>query len=238
MFRIDKSLVDNMNYNKSFVVITHKDNIKNEAHIEPPDIYTEPAENKEDILQRAKEEAVLIIEKANKDAEEIKQAAWQEGYVLGKEEAESKTAMQVQSHAKMVTDFLHKLQVYKQNLCNDLQNSILALSMDVAEKIVNMELKRNDTVYIGIIKKAVARLQSSDMFKLRVSKREYDKFFKDGTAWLKEETGGGLLDVICDPYMQEGECIVESDQTVISAGVPLQLNKIKRLMSEEMEHGH
>jgi len=239
LFRIDKSLVENMGLNKDFIVIRNKDNIKEHTNDTVKTVQN-PQPKKtigtdQEILKSAGEEASAILENARLEAERIKEAAWQEGYEKGKEEAEQKTVMQVQAQAKAAMDFLNKLKVYKQNLSEDMRKSVLEISLDVAEKIVNIEMRRDDTIYIGIVKEAVAKFNSSDKFKLYVSRNEYDKYFKDNTAWLAEETGQDLLEVICDPHMQEGDCIVESDQSIICAGVALQLDKTKRLL-EETQH--
>ena len=232
MFRIDKSLVDTMSLNKPFVMITHEDNIDetNAGQSQKPDKLPEiDPESVED----AGEKARIIIENAQRHAEEIKSVAYKEGYKQGREESLQRAAQQAKLQKKTVDDFISRLRVHEQTLFNEIQDSVLELSLDIAEKIVNTELKRDDTLYVGIIKKAVSRLKESDKFKLRVSQSEYDKYFKDGAAWLEEETGHELLGVVCDHSMQEGEMVVESGHTVISAGVPLQLNKIKRQLSEE-----
>ena len=239
MFRIDKSLVENMGLNKDFIVIRNKDNIKENINdtiktVENP----QPKKiigTDQDILRNAGEEANSILENAKIEAERIKEEAWQEGYDKGKEEGEQKALKQVQAQAKAAMDFLNKLKIYKQDLCEDMRKSILEISLDIAEKIVNIEMRRDDTIYIGIVKEAVAKFNSSDKFKLYVSKNEYDKYFRDNNAWLAEETGQDVLEVICDPHMQEGDCIVESDQSIICAGVALQLDKTKRLL-EDAQH--
>lgn len=237
MFRIDKSLVNKMSMNKSFVMITHEENVKEEKKDEQLKKVVEPSKDDQTITKNAIEEARRILNDANTQAEEIKKQAWNEGYKQGSAEAQRRSNQILQVQEKKVSDFLHRLKDYEQSLYEEIQSSILDLSMDVAEKIVNKELKKDDKVYVGIIKKAVSSFKDSERFKLRVSQSEYDKYFLDGVDWLKDETGQTLIEVICDPNMKEGDCVVESGQTIINAGIPLQLNKIKRQLSKETDNG-
>ena len=238
MFRIDKSDVDNLSMNKSYVVIRHKDSpiehINNSNQIEPDEVLEE---SEQESRQNAVEKAKMILQNVERQAEQIKQAAWKEGFEQGRQEAEQKSTLIIQSQVKTVLDFLNRLKVYKQNLFNEMENSVLQLSMEVAEKIINTELKKDDKVYVGIVKKAVSKLNTTEPFVLRVSNSDYDLYFKDSTQWLQNETEQRLLEVICDPHMQQGDLIIESEHAVVGAGVSLQINKVKRLLCEEIEHG-
>lgn len=237
MFRIDSSLIDNMSQNKAYIVLKHKDNIKeipleteeNEQNFSSRKII----ENDKEAIQKAVQEAVLILDKAKREAEDIKQAAWQEGYKKGTEEAEQHAAVKTKAQAKAAIDFIIKLKAYKHSLREDMQKSVLQISLDIAEKIVNTEIKKDDTIYMGIVKKAVDKFDSSEKLKIFISDKEYYKFSKDVVEWLENETDHDFLEVICDHNMQEGDLIVESDKSIVCAGIPLQLDKIRQMLNED-----
>ncbi len=68
-----------------------------------------------------------------------------------------------------------------------------------------------------------------------MSRTEYERFFGDGGQWLREDIGCVPFEVICDPYMPEGGCIVESDEGVVNAGVNEQLGKLRRILEGRIE---
>jgi len=112
---------------------------------------------------------------------------------------------------------------------------VLNLAMDIAEKIINIELQRDDKVFMEIAKKAVAGLKQADSFALRVSRGEFDKYFKDGGAWLREATGCGEFEAVCDSNLEPGSLVLESDEEIINASVAVQLEKTRQYLEEQVE---
>lgn len=219
-----------MNSNKSFVVIKHKD-IAFSAHRLEAEPGVQKTENR-DYLREIENEAERILEEARSEAEEIRKAAWNQGYEEGRNTAGSEVTDYIKEQKNEARSIFASLEKYKQELFGDLEDSVLTLSFDIAEKIINIQLKKDDKLYIGIVKKAIENLKGAEKFVLRVGRAEYEKFFKEGAQWLRDETGCIPFEVVCDPQMGEGGCILESDDRILNAGVQLQLSKIRHLLQE------
>lgn len=238
MFRIDKSFVDNININKEFVVITPKKVPEKKVHEDKEPISPMEKENpvtEQDILRDANIRAKKIIAEAQSEAVEIKKQARQDGYQEGREEGQRELDALIRSQTEDAKHVFEKLEAYKQDIFQDLLDNVLGLSFDIAEKIINIHLKKDDTVYVDIAKNAIQALNSSAKFVLHVSRSEYDRFFKEGGQWLRDDIGCVPFEVVCDPYVEEGGCLVESDEGVISGGIPEQLDKLKRVLEKRTE---
>ena len=233
MFRIDKSFVDNININKEFVVITPKKAPEEKKPVAPME--RENPVTEQDILRNAGIRAKAIIAEAQSEAERIKAQARQEGYREGREAGQRELDALIRSQTEEAKDVFEKLEAYKQDLHQDLLDNVIELSFDIAQKITNIQLKKDDTVYVDIARKAIQALNSSAKFALHVSRSEYDRFFKEGGQWLRDEIGCVPFDVVCDPYVQEGGCLVESDEGVINGGIPEQLGKLRRVLDKRTE---
>jgi len=235
LFRIDKSLVDTMNSNKQFVMITPKEVF--EQVVPQPRVReeTKPPETQQDILQYAAAEAETILQEAKNQAAEIRKAASQEGYYEGKRKAQEEMDALIRAQAEDAKRVFSQIETYKQGLHQYIMENALELSFNIAEKIVNINLKRDDTLYVEIAKEAIRALNASSKFALRVSRAEYDRFFKKGAQWLRDDIGCAPFEVVCDPYMAEGGCIAESDEGVVEAGVSEQLGKLKRILGGRTE---
>lgn len=233
MFRIDKSFVDNININKEFVVITPKKVSETKKPISPME--KENPVTEQDILRNANIRAKKIIAEAQSEAVEIKKQARQDGYREGREEGQREMDVLIRAQTEEARHVFEKLEAYKRDLHQDLLDNMLGLSFDIAEKIINIHLKRDDTVYVDIAKKAIQALNSSAKFALHVSRSEYDRFFKEGGQWLRDEIGCVPFEVICDPYVAEGGCLVESDEGVINGGIPEQMDKLRRVIDKRTE---
>lgn len=247
MFKIDKTLVDNMNQNRSFIVITHKENRGAPKGL--PDMpLGEPAlldsdaqipqavrDKARDLLHSAQAKAQQILQGATARAEEIKSEARQEGYDAGLADAAAKIAEETAAQNEKARALIKEIAQYRDGLYDKLQESVLPLAMDIAEKIINIQLQNDDRVYMEIAKKAVAGLKQSDDFILRMGREEYDKYFRDGGQWLREETGCGEFEAVCDPGLEPGSLVIESDDEVVNAGIAMQLEKTRQYLKEQVE---
>ena len=245
MFKIDRTLVDNMNQNRSFIVITHKETRKEnplELPIGGPGLLDndeqipQPVRDKaRELLQSAQARAQQTIQAATARAEEIKAQAQKDGFDAGMESAADKiTAMKDELSAQAQT-LIEEISAYRDELYGALQDSVLGLAMDIAEKIINSELEKDDKVYMEIAKKAVSGLKQADDFTLRVSRGEFDKYFKDGGQWLREGTDCGEFEAVCDPNLEPGALVIESDDEIVNAGVALQLEKTRQYLEEQVD---
>jgi flagellar biosynthesis/type III secretory pathway protein FliH len=216
-----------MNHNKEFVVIAPKETFINTQQ-KPANEKRRPLDEK-DLLRSAKAEAERIVEAANSRATEIEEAARQEGHRKGMDEAQREMALLISAQTQEAKHVFEKLEAYRQQLHHDLLDSALDLSFDIAEKIINIHLKKDDTIYVDIAKAAIKALNTSSKFALRVSRSEYDRFFAKGGQWLRDDMGCADFEVICDANLPEGGCIVESDAGVVNAGVSEQMDKLRRI---------
>ena len=233
MFRIDKSFVDNININKEFVVITPKKVPENKKPVSPME--KENPVTEQDILRNANIRAKKIIAEAQNEAVQIKKQARQDGYREGREEGQRELDALIRSQTEDARRVFEKLEAYKRDLHQDLLDNVLGLSFDIAQKIINIHLKKDDTVYVDIATKAIQALNSSAKFALHVSRSEYDRFFREGGQWLRDEIGCVPFEVVCDPYVEEGGCLVESDEGVINGGIPEQMDKLRRVLEKRTE---
>jgi flagellar assembly protein FliH len=245
LFKIDKTMVDNMNQNRSYIVITHKETHRETA----PEISAGGPELLEsdgqlpqavrdkarELIQSAQARAQQAIQAATARAEEIRAQAQKEGFDAGMKLADSRIAEMEAALSSQTRKLIEEISAYRDELYDALQDSVLGLAMDIAEKIINTELHRDDNVYMEIAKKAVAGLKQADNFTLRVSRGEFDKYFKDGGAWLREGTGCGEFEAVCDPDLEPGALVIESDDEIVNASVSLQLEKTRQYLEEQVE---
>lgn len=242
MFKIDKTLVNNMNMNRSFIVITHKETVmeikpKHEAMTLEDDkqLPEEIREKAQEYVESANLKAAQIISGANAQAEEIKELARQEGLAQGVADGAAQLKAQLRARIEELGGALDQIEAYRTGLFDALNRQVLELSLGIAEKIINFTLDKDDRAYRELVKNAVENLKKSDDFTLSVSRADYERFFKESTQWLSEQTGCGLFQVEGDPHMKKGDCVIETDNEILDAGVSMQLKKIHQYLNEQVE---
>jgi flagellar assembly protein FliH len=245
LFKIDRTLVDNMNQNRSFIVITHKETRQdsdadvplNERGLLDSDAQIPQAvrDKAYELLQSAQVRAQQTIQAATVRAEEIKAQAQKEGFDAGMTSAAQKIAAMTDAQNEQTKALIEEVSAYRDELYSALQDSVLGLAMDIAEKIINTELQKDDRVYMEIAKKAVIGLKQADDFTLRVGREEFDKYFRDGGQWLREQADCGEFEAVCDPNLEPGALIIESDNEIVNAGIAMQLEKARQYLEEQVD---
>lgn len=243
LYKIDKTLVDNMNLNRSCLVIMPKVTVRREEKaleralsLEDADkLPPEVRELAEKYLDDAGENARQILYNARVDAEQIREEARREGNAQGLEQGRQEAAAELEAGNERVRDVLTRVEAYRRELYDMLEADVLSLSMEVARKIIDIHLEKDDRVFRDIVKKAVGSVHHADRFSLYVSKDDYERYFKDGAQWLRDETQRGAVEVFADANLPGGSCIVEADSEIVDAGIPMQLGKISQYLDERVE---
>ena len=242
MFKIDKTLVNNMNMNRSCIVITHKQTVREKTPKHEMITLDDDKQLPEEIREKAREyvesanlKAEQIISHAHVQADDLKEQARQEGYSQGLCEGAAQLKEQLRARVEELGGAIDQIEAYRTSLFDALSAQILDLSLGIAEKIINIELDKDETAYKELVKKAVESLKKSDDFTLSVSRQDYERFFKESAQWLSEQTGCGLFQVETDPHMKKGDCVIETENEILDAGVAMQMKKIHQHLSEQVE---
>ncbi len=242
MFKIDKSSVEYIDSIKSSVVIKHW--ISDEDTGQPAPSEDTPAEAAADQSQSFMEgppadpqapapDPDKIIKEAYMQADQIRTNAFKEGYAAGIDEAKAKMQALIREKTVEWNSIKADLDEFRTAVIEELEENILQLSFDIAEKIVNIQLEKDDIVYINIVKRAIESLKAKEKFILRLNETQYTKYFKDGWAWLADEMQCAPFTAARDTSVKPYGCIVESEEGIVYAGVEDQMNKLHSALKPE-----
>lgn len=205
---------------------------------EPP-----PGESPEEVFERASEQAARVLEQADNDAkhivqqayvqcDSIKNDAWQEGYRLGKEEGTKEARRLHAQELNALAALIEHIGALRGQIIDELERDVVALSLDIASKIVRRELSRSDEAYMNIVRGALRNLKSDGKVSVRVSPQEYERFFKDGSGRLGLNTETITVTAVADDTLRVGDLIIDSETGSINAGVETQLRAAEAALSQ------
>lgn len=223
MFRIDKASVD-LSSDPARINLLEVKPTPVELANARPEPEPEPMENPAEIIERANQEAVMIVQRAYKEVERMKKDARIEGFNNGKNEFEATVAGMAEEQAAAFQAMVARFESEHEAMAQQANIAAVKLAMNIAEKILRFELDRNDEAFLSIAQEAVDRLNGSGKITLRVSPEEYRRFFAEGgIAGIVTDR---KLTVIEDGRLGEGGCVAESDEETVDAGVENQLGKV------------
>lgn len=187
------------------------------------------------MVDDAQDTADSMLEEAAKEAENIQLKAYEDGFAKGKEEALHQEAEHAENIRRQFLMLLKELRASEESRNATMEENILKLSLKIAEKIVNLSMENDDSIFMGLVKEAVSRLNAREKFTIHLNQREYDRFFAEGSGWLSDAIQSASFSVTADAFIAPGGITVISQDGVVRAGVDTQLEKLRKALLQEEE---
>jgi flagellar assembly protein FliH len=145
--------------------------------------------------------------------------AFQAGYELGREEVQS----QLESVAESFVKSLEELGEFRHRLRERYERELLEVALGVAKKVVQQELTERPEIWLGMIRAAVRRAVDREHITIRVP-ATLATFLR---AWLEDVKE---LEIVEDPSITAGGCVVESRFGDVDVGIETQLAGAERVL--------
>ena len=106
----------------------------------------------------------------------------------------------------------------------EMERKIAVLSIAVAEKIICQEVKIDEKIIIGVIKKALNKIDKSTDIKIKISPNDYSilKKYKEEMSTLNK------FEYILEPSISKGGFIIETRNGIIDATIEEQIDTITK----------
>ena len=199
--------------------------------------------NVEDVQDRARayllevqQQAAAIIAEANRGATEIQQAAHQKGLAAGKAEFDQ----QVERRAQQLADqrcktaiatceaTVQKLAGETTSWLTNWRNLTVELSAKMAEKLVRRSMQDNEEVLRVWLEEAIVALRDSRELRVLVNPDDFavaGRFLQNLTKSIPQ---AAQIEVIPDPEISKGGCVVRSMHGSIDQQLESQLERLVR----------
>ncbi|MDR2571911.1 MAG: hypothetical protein LBD23_16655 [Oscillospiraceae bacterium] len=186
----------------------------------------------EKILENAREEAAYIIMNARDEAEEELQRGFRQGFEEGSEEGkriyDEKLTEKIQEDDEALKRVLNELYEERERTYNEMEGGVINLAIEIVRKLINPPEEELGDVYTSLIKNALRQMPTDGKIVIRVGPAEYERFFSSGAATIELDSGVTVnASIIRDVSLNEGDCIIDTDDVTINAGIESQLEYVK-----------
>jgi flagellar assembly protein FliH len=165
------------------------------------------------------------------EASEEARGAFQAGYELGREE----TRAQVESIGESLLKSLEELARFRGRLRERYERELLQLALGVARKVVRQEVQQRPELWLGMIRDAVRRAVDREHITVRVPP-DLAAFLRQALPELRSALDDVKeLEVVEDPGLGAGGCVVESRFGEVDIGVDTQLDAAERALVRSEE---
>ena len=111
----------------------------------------------------------------------------------------------------------------------DVERDLLRLAVKIAEKILGREITSDRTTIVDIVASALRQARRNEMITMRVNPSDMPVIEKHRQR-LDRAGREQFLDIMSDPHVAAGGCVIESESGAIDAQLETQLRVLERAL--------
>lgn len=197
------------------------------------DIFEDAIAQAEEILEKAREEAKNICQRAE-------EAGWQEGHEKGYEDGykqaysdhKIKLDYEMEQFQREMKESIEEVALKKQQILDKYIDDLKRVTLSIAEKVIQTSLKSSSEVVKRMILAATSKLKKTQWAKIYITKNASSVLLQGDVALLKElHHLSDNIKLIAMESEEEGTCIIELPEEVIDASVTTQLENIRDILN-------
>ncbi|MDC1068907.1 FliH/SctL family protein [Candidatus Kapabacteria bacterium] len=116
---------------------------------------------------------------------------------------------------------------------NKLEESIVELSVLIAEKILDKEIITDQNIVINQIRKAIESNKTESIFKIHINPEAYELLKEIKSELIDEYQLNEDIKIHSNPTVPIGSCILETSAGLIDARIKNQLNQLESILNDE-----
>lgn len=200
-----------------------------EAEPEPQIDYVEQAkEQAKQILEEANANAVMIHDKAMKDADTLREMGRQEGYQKGFESAVREADEKLQAGEEALALRERELEEQYAQAMAELEPQLLDTILTVFEEVFRVQFSGKREMLLSLVKHGMRGIRETKQYKIRVCEAEV-AFLRAHKEELQEKVGEDVqIDIVMDPDLSESQCVIDADSGVYDCSLDVALENLTR----------
>lgn len=184
----------------------------------------------DDYVARVRQEAAKIVQQANSEADQIRQRAESEGRKAAEQAIDrilgNKLSEQMQTLRPAIERVVAGLDEARGEWLTHWERAAVRLAGQMAERITRREIAEHPSVTVEWAREALALVAGASEVTVRLNEADHANL-GDQVAAVAEAIGkAGRADVLADPDVSPGGCVVETRHGVIDSQIESQLARL------------
>lgn len=203
--------------------------IKKRKKLERP-IFTEEYQ-----ISDTKEPLLISLQNVQSGMSELQQIkeeiqeAYDQGFADGQETTSATLQIQIIQHQQWLRNIdsvIKELRSQYSNSISELENSLITLSIMVAEKIIEREVTANSEIVVVEVRKAIKSLDNDIIFKIRVHPECLEILKMVKSNLITDSSRIENVIITADESVDLGGCVLETSAGNVDARIKAQLERI------------
>ena len=183
------------------------------------------------IIDEAHNEAADLLYNAREEVEQDRVHAMQEGFAQGAGEGrrsyDEQLAAKLREDDEALKRVIEELYAERAQTYESMEEDIIGLSVEIVRKLLSPSPEETGA-FRSLIQNALAQINPEGKTTIRLSPSDYERFFSSGSATF--DVGPDVTvtaSVLRDASLTEGDCVIDTEESTINAGLESQLKIIE-----------
>jgi flagellar assembly protein FliH len=183
-------------------------------------------------LEQVRRDAAQIVAAARQEAEQLRRQAQQDGRRLAVEQAEKEAGDRIRQQLAGVLPALEQalaqLEQARQDWIRQWEQNAVHLAAAIAARIVRRELSRTPQITLDLVREALELASGSTRIELRLNPQDRQALGQGVEELAARVAKLAPADIVADPQVTSGGCIVTTDFGEIDQRLESQLARIEQ----------
>lgn len=188
------------------------------------------------LLAKAREEASEILQSAEDEKEQYKEAGYHDGFRQGFEEGYQAGYEQIKNDLdNLFHNFkreVDKVQMLLDHQVQGLELKIIKLSSDIAAKIIRRQVRLKPEIVLDQIENILHQMSRVKSLAIRVNPGDISMAQETEEHFLQLTQGIDHIEFVADHSLEPGGCIIETNSGGMDASIQTQLDLITAILME------
>ena len=190
------------------------------------------------IIQKERHNAALRETEAYRQAHEIGKKSRIEGFAQGREEGfvqgYQEVMQQMNEELLRATERAQQLIAMAEQQAQDTivaaEGQIIDIVMAVCKKVLAREVDENEMAVVPIVKSALEKVREQEKIVIRLNAENYNVVLKERNELQAMTVHGPSIQIVVDPDIEKGGCVIDTDNGSISTAIDDQLFAIRQAL--------
>lgn len=185
------------------------------------------------ILENARNEAGKLLAETSERVQQAEQEAYQTGYKRGEEEAWEAHKQAQEAYHESTRQVLLEVNELRQKIYKYTEVEILALSIDIAEKLVCRQLELKPETIVDIARAACIQAKECEMVIIYAAPEQVETLKARNDEFSTQLYRNKRLEFIADSTIKTGGCRIETEQGYIDATIETMLKQLNATIRDK-----
>jgi len=167
----------------------------------------------------------MPVQPAPLDRDGLEREAFSQGYAQGERAGAEAAAARSEAVLRRLAQTIEELGMLRAALIRKTERQVVQLALAMARRIVHREIALDKELLTAMARVALDRLGASASATIRLHPDDYA-----ATGASQSAAAGGAIQVVPDPVVRRGGCLIQSDFGLIDVGVDSQIQELTTIL--------